>query len=250
MPPRATLSGSSEGVRPLFQIGSSLRTAREHQQLELAAVERETRIRTKYLQALEEEHFDVLPGTAYVKGFLRTYADFLGLDGPRFVDEFNERFAPTEMPEATPPVRIRRPRKWLDARLVAIPLAVGIGLLVWRLTGAGGGGHPQHHVALSPPAPHVRVSTTTHTPAPAPAPRTARLALFARRGPCWLSVRLGSATGTTIYERTLEPGQSARFAGRRLWVRIGAPWNLDATLNGKPFELPTATGDLLVTPAS
>ena len=113
----------------MFQIGNSLRTAREQQQLELAAVERETRIRTKYLQALEEERFDVLPGTAYVKGFLRTYADFLGLDGPRFVDEFNERFAPTELPEAPPPVRIRGPRRWLDARLVAIPLFVGIGLL-------------------------------------------------------------------------------------------------------------------------
>jgi hypothetical protein len=63
-------------------------------------------------------------------------------------------------------------------------------------------------------------------------------------------VRLGSATGTALYERTLEPGQSARFAGRRLWVRIGAPWNLDATLNGKPLQLPTATGDLVLTPAS
>src|SRR5437764_2018698 len=126
----ATLSGSSEGVG-VFQIGNSLRTAREQQQLELAAGERETRIRTKYLQALEEERFDVLPGTAYVKGFLRTYADFLGLDGPRFVDEFNERFAPTELPEAPPPVRIRGPRRWLDARLVAIPLFVGVALLGW-----------------------------------------------------------------------------------------------------------------------
>ena len=231
----------------MFQIGSSLRTAREHQHLELAAVERETRIRSKYLQALEEERFDVLPGTAYVKGFLRTYADFLGLDGPRFVDEFNERFAPTDMPEAPPPVRIRRPRRWLDPRLLAIPVAVGIGLVVWRVT-SGGGAHPHKHVALSPPTPHVRVKTTTHTQPPAP--KTARVAFFARRGPCWLSVRLGSATGTTLYERTLEPGQSARFAGRRLWVRIGAPWNLDATLNGKPLQLPTATGDLVLTPAS
>ena len=228
----------------MFQIGNSLRTAREQQQLELAAVERETRIRTKYLQALEEERFDVLPGTAYVKGFLRTYADFLGLDGPRFVDEFNERFAPTELPEAPPPVRIRGPRRWLDARLVAIPLFVGIGLLGWRLS--AGGHHQPHHVALSPP--HVRVTTTTRTRAPAP--RTARVAFFARRGACWLSVRLGSATGTTLYNQTLQPGQSARFAGRRLWVRIGAPWNLDATLNGKPFQLPAATGDLLVTPTS
>jgi cytoskeleton protein RodZ len=234
----------------LFQIGSSLRTAREHQQLELAAVERETRIRAKYLQALEDERFDVLPGTAYVKGFLRTYADFLGLDGPRFVDEFNERFAPAEMPEAPPPVRIRRPRRWLDARLVVIPLAVGIGLIVWRLT-SGGAHHQPHHVALIPTAPHVRVSTPAPKPKPKPTiPATARIAFVAVRGPCWLSVRRGSAAGQTLYERTLQPGQSARFTGRRLWVRIGAPWNVNATLNGKSVQLPGVIADVLVTPAA
>jgi cytoskeleton protein RodZ len=229
----------------LFEIGSSLRTAREHQELELSAVERETRIRTKYLHALEEERFEVLPGTAYVKGFLRTYADFLGLDGPRFVDEFNERFAPAEMPEAPPPVRIRRPRRLLDARLLAIPLAVGIGLSAWRLTSGGGGGHPAHHAALSPPVPHVR---TKSAPAPVKtAPVTARLVFVASRGPCWLGVHVGSAAGKTLYGQTLQQGQSARFAGARLWVRIGAPWNVDATLNGTRVQLPTATGDVLVT---
>src|SRR5437762_3741974 len=153
---RATLQASPEGS--VFEIGRSLRTTRERQQRELAAGEHATHIRAKYLAALEDERFDALPGTAYAKGFLRTYADFLGLDGPRFVDEFNERFAPAEMPEAAPPVRIRRPRRFLDERLIAIPLAVGIGLFVWRLT--GGGGHHRHHVALSPAAPHVRVSTS------------------------------------------------------------------------------------------
>jgi len=232
----------------VFEIGTSLRAAREHQKLELAEVERETRIRTKYLRALEDERFDVLPGTAYVKGFLRTYADFLGLDGARFVDEFNERFAPAEMPDAAPPVRIHRPRRLLDARLVAIPLAIGIGLFAWRLT-AGGGHHP-HHVALSPAAPHVRVSTSTPPP-PAPIQAaTARIVFVAARGRCWLGVRLGSATGKDLYERTLEPGQSARFVGARLWVRIGAPWNVTATLNGKPVGLPRRTGDVLVTPAA
>jgi cytoskeletal protein RodZ len=159
----------------VFEIGSSLRAAREHQGLELSAVERETRIRTKYLQALEDERFALLPGTAYVKGFLRTYADFLGLDGMRFVEEYNERFAPAEPLEAAPPVRVRRPRQIFGARLVAIPVAVAVGLFVWRLT--SGGAH-------------------------------------------------------------------------RLWIRIGAPWNVDASLNGKRTQLPATTGNVLVTPAS
>jgi hypothetical protein len=234
----------------VFEIGINLRAAREHQQLALPEVERATRIRTKYLAALEDERFDALPGTAYAKGFLRTYADFLGLDGQRFVDEFNEQFAPPEVTDVPVPVRVQRPRRLLDARLVVIPLAVGIGLFVWRLTSGGGPTH--HHTALSPPAPNVPVSTST--PAPPPPrpqrPTTARIAFAASRGPCWLSVRLASAAGRVLYGHTLEPGEHASFVGARLWIRLGAPWNVDATLNGKPAQLPVSVGDVLVTPGA
>jgi hypothetical protein len=234
----------------VFEIGGSLRTAREHRQLQLSDVERATNIRGKYLAALEEERFDVLPGTAYAKGFLRTYADFLGLEGSRFVDEFNERFAPDELPEASAPVRVEAPRRLFSARLVVVPLVLlGIGLAVWRLaSGGGGGGTPQHRAAFAPPAPHVRVTTAPVAPAHvAPKPKRAQIAFVASRGSCWLSVRLGSSVGRVLYERTLEAGQRAQFAGSHLWIRIGAPWNLDATLNGKRVQLPTAIADVMVT---
>jgi hypothetical protein len=234
----------------VFEIGSSLRTAREHRQLPLSDVERATNIRSKYLAALEEEQFDVLPGTAYVKGFLRTYADFLGLDGATFVDEFNERFAPEDLPEAAAPVRIKPPRRLLSAPVLAIPLVVvAVGVLAWRLT-SGGGGNERGRTAFAPTAPHAPVTTA---PAPQPrvaaSPQRAQIAFVASRGTCWLSVRLGSATGRVLFERTLEPGQHAQFAGRHLWIRMGAPWNLDATLNGKRVRLPTAIADVMVTPA-
>jgi cytoskeleton protein RodZ len=233
----------------VFEIGSSLRTAREHRQLDLPEVERATRIRTRYLAALEDERFDVLPAPAYAKGFLRTYADFLGLDGQRFVDEFNERFVSEELPEAPPPVRVHRPRRLFGARLVGIPLAAGIGLLVWQLA-AGGGGKTHQRAAFVPAMPHVRVSTSVALPArPAP-PVRAQIVFAASRGPCWLSVRRGSASGPVLYERMLQPGQQASFAGARLWIRIGAPWNLDATLNGKRVQLPATLGDVLVTPSA
>jgi hypothetical protein len=53
-----------------------------------------------------------------------------------------------------------------------------------------------------------------------------------------------------LYERTLQAGGRAEFAGAQLWIRIGAPSNLDATLNGKPVQLPTSVADVLVTPAA
>jgi hypothetical protein len=233
----------------VFEIGRSLRTAREHQQLDLPAVERATHIRVKYLTALEDEHFDVLPGSAYAKGFLRTYADFLGLDGPRFVDEFNERFAPEEPPEAAPPAPVLGPPRLVGPRLLLIPLSVGIGLLAWQLTSGGGGGRAQQRAAFTPPVTHTR-ATTAAAPAPSPPPRRparARITLVAARGSCWLSVRAGSESGRVLYERMLQPGERVGFAATRLWIRIGAPWNLEATLDGKPVALPNALGNVLVT---
>jgi Domain of unknown function (DUF4115) len=87
-------------------------------------------------------------------------------------------------------------------------------------------------------------------PRTAPHPVTvARIVLVATRGPCWLSVHLVSATGRAVYQGTLEQGRTARFISTRLWIRIGAPWNIDATLNGKAVQLPASTGDVVVTPA-
>jgi cytoskeleton protein RodZ len=224
----------------VFEIGSSLRAAREQQKLELSDVERATHIRAKYLQALEEERWDVLPGTAYVKGFLRTYADFLDLDGPRFVEELNERFAPSEPLETAPLVRVRPSRRLFDVRLAVLLLAVGVGLFSWRLASGGG----KHRSAPAPPATtHVRATTTTRT-LPQP-PRLAHVVLVAARGPCWLEVRSG---GKRLYLRELEQGRRALFTGRRLWIRVGAPWNLDATVNGQALALPRTTGNIIVTP--
>ena len=61
-------------------IGETLREARMRQKLDIADVERQTKIRAKYLRALENEEFGMLPGPTFVKTFLRTYAEVLGLD--------------------------------------------------------------------------------------------------------------------------------------------------------------------------
>ena len=76
---------------PRIALGSSLASARLALGLELRDVERDTRIRARYLAALEEEEFDALPGEAYAAGFLRTYAGYLGLDADAYVDELRRR---------------------------------------------------------------------------------------------------------------------------------------------------------------
>ena len=89
----------------MFDIGSSLREARTRQGLDFPELEERTKIRPKYLRALEDERFDLLPAPTYVRGFLRSYAEALGLDGQPFVDEYTSRFAVEE----DAPVRARRP---------------------------------------------------------------------------------------------------------------------------------------------
>ena len=89
----------------MFEIGNSLREARVRQQLELSEIELATKIRARYLRALEEESFEALPAQTYVKGFLRTYADYLGLDGQLYVDEYNSRFVVEGQEDAAPIAR-------------------------------------------------------------------------------------------------------------------------------------------------
>jgi hypothetical protein len=224
----------------MFEIGTSLRQARQHRALAIADVERETRIRAKYLTALEEERFDVLPGVAYVRGFLRGYAEFLGLDGNLVVGEYNERFAPPEdeLP-AIQPSTLARGRRHLGQRRVGVA-AVGLTfavVVVWQLgfTSAKRTPIPQAKAA-APAARHAARPQATPASRPkrvaATAPRT--LVVRAVRGDCWVAVRLGSPTGPVLYQQVVGKGGVVRFGLKRaLWVRLGAPWNTDVTVRGR-----------------
>jgi cytoskeletal protein RodZ len=76
----------------MADIGSTLRESRMRARIDISEVEVSTKIRAKYLRALENEEWDLLPGPVYVKSFLKTYGDFLGLDSRLLVDEFKRRY--------------------------------------------------------------------------------------------------------------------------------------------------------------
>src|ERR671926_750501 len=83
-------------------IGATLREARTRQRIDISEVESETKIRAKYLRALESEEWDLLPGPTYVKSFLRTYAEYLGLDARMLVEEYRRRYERPTMHELSP----------------------------------------------------------------------------------------------------------------------------------------------------
>src|SRR5437588_1621215 len=76
----------------MADIGSTLREARMRARIDISKVETRTKIRAKYLRAIENEEWDLLPGPVYVKSFLRTYGDFLGLDSRLLIDEYKRRY--------------------------------------------------------------------------------------------------------------------------------------------------------------
>src|SRR5262249_42104235 len=92
----------------MLEIGSSLREARRHRNVDLADVERATHIRVKHLEALEQEQFELLPPDPYRRSFLREYADFLGPDADLLTTEYDFRFPPPEPSLPSPPPRRAR----------------------------------------------------------------------------------------------------------------------------------------------
>src|SRR5918998_6689065 len=84
------------------EIGETLREARMRRRIDMTEVESATKIRGKYLRALENEEWELLPGPTFVKTFLRSYAEYLGLDSRQLVEEYKQRFERPTQVELTP----------------------------------------------------------------------------------------------------------------------------------------------------
>ena len=220
----------------MFEIGNSLREARERRGIDFAQAELATKIRGKYLRALEDEQFASLPAQTYVKGFLRTYAEYLGLDGQLYVDEFNSRFVSGE--EYEPRVRrsaARRPQRRhrrLETNVVLVALAVIAILTVivisaWKASNGS-----------SPSTPAVQ---TTPKVVHRPKVKPALFEVTARRGQTHVIVHKGSATGNVVFDGTISKGDPPRaINGTRLWVQIDTPENLTIKIAGHVVRVPGA----------
>ena len=234
----------------MFEIGSSLREARLRQGLDFPEIEQKTKIRGKYLRALEDEQFDLLPAQTYVKGFLRSYAEYLGLDGQLYVDEYNSRYV---VGEEDAPHRMRRPAQRspgprVESRVVLLTL-LGIAVVTALVIVAWTRGGPEKQAI---PGLATKQTTTQVKPVTVVRPRrtvVARLEVTAALDSSWLQVHRGSASGPLVYQGTLEKGQNQLFVGRRLWVNVGRPEVVTAKLNGRVVHFPTGGPKVVVVTA-
>ncbi len=223
----------------MFEIGNSLREARLRQQMEFPELEHATKIRAKYLRALEDERFELLPSHTYIKGFLRTYADQLGLDGQLYVDEYNSRYV---MGDDESPVRTRRvpaARRRRNERressvvllaLTSIAVVTALVIAAWRF---GDAERPQ--------VPGLGNTGPARTAVAPKAQGNVTLEVIAtKRGGSFVDVRRGDAIGVEEFSGTVERGQAQRFVGKVLWLRVETPENVIVRRNGNRVRLPAA----------
>jgi cytoskeletal protein RodZ len=253
------------------EIGQTLRETRMRNRVDITEVEAGTKIRAKYLRALEEEEFDSLPSGTYVRGFLRAYASYLGLDGRLFVDEYASRFGTRHDDEL---FRRRRERPMTQRResssavLVALIAVVAIGVLffvAWRF-GPGEAHTPtpsftvtqtetttmgrNQNPAIVTVTTEATTSTTRRDPtASTRQPVKLRVDVDPAKTATWVKItRLSSAKA--IAQQSVAPG--GHLGGGALSddfgfaVEAGIPANISLNVNGHTFAL-SGKGPWLVT---
>jgi cytoskeletal protein RodZ len=213
----------------VFEIGHSLREARERQGLGYPEIELATKIRAKYIRALEEEDFDSIPGDAYTRGFLRTYAEYLGLDGDVYVDEYASRFLMSWRDDPSPrrerPRRIRTRERLIERRAVLLVLA-GIAVVTalvfaaWQYSGS------------SPKTPGKERTQHRHT-----SPSRWLVLRGIGRG-SYVEVRRNRASAKVDLQGTVGAGETDRLAGSRFYLLVRRPAGIEIKLNGRAVALP------------
>ncbi len=224
-------------------IGARLREARMRAKIDINEVETRTKIRAKYLRAIENEEWDLLPGEIYVKSFLRTYGDYLGLDTRQLLDDYRRRYERPSDHELRPIAPRGRDRERRRRRPVFPPwLAVGVVLLavvvalyyVGRNAGKSGTNSTAARTTTTTP----RVKKTHHGAATSTRrrrPTTVKLQLTAT-GP--LYVCLVDGTGKRLISaQTFTPGQTIpTFTAPKLLLTLGNA-SVKMKVNGRPVAV-------------
>jgi hypothetical protein len=237
----------------MFDIGSSLREAREKRGVTLEAVQKELRIRERYLTALEDESWAILPGDAYTRAFLRSYAEFLGLNGTLYVDEYNERFAANEDEPFVPESLADRGASRILFQSVVGVVAVAAVVAALLAFGSGGPTTASVQVAAAADAPQVVAKpgaiAGVRRWTPPKRAKTPVALIRAVHGRSWFSVRLGGANGREIFRGFLNRGHELTYRlGGSVWVRVGRPQAVNIRVGAHVVRgLPGTPVNLLLT---
>jgi transcriptional regulator with XRE-family HTH domain len=229
-------------------FGENLRRERELRGIDLRDIAEATKISVRFLQALEQDRVDVLPGGIFPRAFVRQYARYLGLDPERLVAEFLYATGAEARPQA-PRDRARRGRGLLwpaaGVALVLVAAAAIGGNVVGRVRGAWAERsrreEPSPPATATVPFPEDRVY-----PPPSPPPRAAegdglRVDLEARQD-SWVGVQVD---GLKVIDRVLKQGEKQAIeAKREIVLSVGNAGGVGLTVNGQPAPPLGHTGEV------
>jgi cytoskeletal protein RodZ len=220
----------------MASFGEKLRHEREMRGVSLREIANATKISLRFLQALEEDRMDVLPGGLFPRAFVRQYASFLGLNVGELVADFAEahgELSSDNLPAARPPRRLRiTPGQALLGGIALLVVALSL-----RHTGgeAGRRGRAEPTPGVAAAAPAVLPSDRVY-----PAPPSAELAVkreslvltMTAQQDCWVEVR---ADGATVINRVLSEGESQTLEARgEIVLSVGNAGALSIRVNDRP----------------
>ena len=235
--------------------GQMLQAAREEKQWSLRYTEEITKIRVRYIQALEEEKYDILPGTTYAKGYLRTYAKQLGLDSDEIIALYNSSATPEPIPVLESPKMLKARPLWVRPAIIGGTALLAIALLIAiPIALKHSGNKPldsQYSPAALPNAPRTEV--TTPSPSVPIVPNPANVAATTQEGLtmqmvftqlCWVEVRVD---GQPSLQGTFTAGTSKEVKGTSKieLVSVGNAGGITVTLNGKALPSLGKAGEVL-----
>jgi cytoskeletal protein RodZ len=238
-------------------FGERLKREREMREVTMDELSKSTRISNRFLEALENEDWERLPGGVFGHGFVRAIARYLGLDEESLLGEYDlaraEKLPP---PPEKPEERIPSPPKWLPAAVVFALLLAVIGLFyVARYTWQRIAAHSAAKPAMAPPASSVHspasgsgAASTAAEPAADPAP-----AALLR-----LSISTSAATrvrvlgdNKVLLDAELPAGETRRFSAREQFEVTAADSSaVLLEMNGRampPVGAPGASGRIVLT---
>ncbi len=225
----------------MAEIGALLREARMRERIDITTVESATKIRAKYLRALENEEWDQLPGPTFVRTFLRTYAEYLGLDSKMLVEDYKQRFeqpGPQDLMPFTQRSGGRRPQRpprvlppWALVGFIVVLLLVALFAL-----GSFGGGDD----VADTPTPTATPTVAKNKPQkntrrkPQAAPRLVRLQILPE---AVVNVCLEDAAGEPLIrsENLIDP--TTTYRSRRMRVTFGNG-QVSMKFNGETYPVP------------
>jgi len=244
-------------------LGDEFRAAREARHLSLSDVSDQIHIRSVYLQSIENEDWSSMAAPVYVRGFIRTYARFLGLEPEVAVERYNAELDEAER-EADGPVRVAPARRgpsiwvWLAGAAAVVLLAfVAYNYYQLQTSQALPNGAESSDVGIASPLPTPSASASAPasaavpggdlvaSPEPSPSaslsasPRTLEIVVSA---PAWVRVRID---GRTRLEGTYPPGTRRTFQGKSADIRVGNAGGVDVIVNGKDLGTMGPSGEVV-----